>query len=94
MMPGRESAVVAAFLSFWFFFFLCEWLWKCGKVRESAQALVTNRHPNHSDGYPQTFDQGQVWKQMHTQMASFEDSTIRAAIFQARLARNSWRKEG
>ena len=27
-----SDEVVAAFLSFWFFFFLCEWLWKCEKV--------------------------------------------------------------
>jgi hypothetical protein len=46
----EEKPAVAAFLSFWFFFFLCECLRKSGKLarRQAPQGRITNIYPDHS----------------------------------------------
>jgi hypothetical protein len=64
----------------------------CGNVEKSTgrQASVTNSIPDHSDGYPETFElRPMSGKQMHAQMMSYEDSTIRNADF-----RTASEKEG
>lgn len=58
----------------------------CGNVEKSTGRLasVTNSSPDHSDGYPETFEPRPMsGDEMHTQMTSFEDSTIRNAGFRA-----------
>jgi hypothetical protein len=58
----------------------------CGNVKKSTadRALATNTRPNHMMVDGRRSSQGEVRKGMHTQMLSFEDSTIRDAVFPER----------
>jgi transposase len=68
----------------------------CGNVEKSTdrQASVTNRRPDRNDGYPETFEPRPMsGDEMHTQMMSFEDSTIRDAGFRAESEESKEKEE-
>lgn len=88
-LRGKEElnpAAVVFFLFASFSFFKST----CGYVENprADQDVTTNRRPNHNNGSPETFEsRPRSGREMHAQMLSFEDSTIRFAVFPA-----GWRK--
>jgi len=73
--PGRRGFFL--FGSFSFF------KTSCGNVEKSTdrRVLVTNSRPNQMMVTRRPSSQDEIRKGMHTQMLSFEDSTIRDAVF-------------
>jgi len=76
----KERDRGGVFLSFWFFFFLWDCLWKCGKFqRQYPQGRITNSFPNHEMVKRRRSDPTRAGNPTHAQMLSFEDSAIRVA---------------
>src|SRR5262249_61961816 len=76
----KERGRGGGFLSFWFFFFLYDCLWKCGKFqRQYPPGRITNAFPNQEMVKRRLSGPVRAGNQTHAQMLSFEDSAIRVA---------------